>query len=190
LKVRWLIYILVLLICGIFFSCSVNKNYKALSLFFDGVPNPADSIDYTGLTESLPVDNSEAIEADSTKQEMNQIIYHGPYQYKECNSCHDINSIGNMIIDEPELCYQCHTDYRDLYPELHGPVDGGFCTSCHNPHSSKEAALLIDRVNSLCLFCHNVEELPEADMHSDGDNFLCTDCHNPHGGSSRLMFVE
>lgn len=189
-KVRWVIYIIVLLICGIFFSCSVNKNYKTLSLFFDGVPNPADTLISDSILDSQLSENADASEIDSTLQETNKIIYHGPYQYKECNSCHDLNSIGNMIIDEPELCYQCHTDYNELYPEIHGPVDGGFCTSCHNPHSSKEPALLVDRVNSLCLFCHKVEELSEFDMHRGGDDFLCTDCHNPHGGNSRLMFVE
>ncbi len=178
-----------MLFCGILFSCSAQKNYKTLSLFFDGVPNPeekASTINYNApgiSTDTL----GEAI--DSTRI-ISKIIYHSPYQSKGCDFCHDRSSVGTMILDEPDLCYQCHENFSDVYPITHGPVDGGFCTECHNPHSGKEDGLLRDKVNNLCFYCHNVEELSEFDMHREGDDFLCTDCHSPHGGESSLMFIE
>ncbi len=189
-KINCSIYLFVLCLCGILLSCSARKNYNTLSLFFDGVPNPDDIVGSTYYENPGITTDTISGSTDSTDIIIRTITYHEPYQSKGCEFCHDINSVGRMIIDEPDLCYQCHEDFSDLYSFTHGPVEGGFCTECHNPHSSKENNLLNDKVNNLCFYCHNIGELSEFDMHREGDDFLCTDCHNPHGGESTLMFIE
>lgn len=187
-KIKWAIYLLSLLCCGIIYSCSIQKNHKSLSFFFDGVPYPVDSLirqENVSLEDRI-IDIPDKI-IDSVDLNFRIVTYHEPYQFKGCDNCHNRSSVGKMIINEPDLCYQCHEDLSTIFPVLHGPVEGGFCTSCHNPHSSKEKYLLNDEASRLCTYCHNIDELSVMEEHVDGSELLCTSCHNPHGGEDRLM---
>lgn len=189
-KIRWSNYVIVLLCCGLIFSCSVRNNYKTLSFFFDGVPGSADLI----VIQESSVNNDSTVSLntinDTLTSAFSKRVYHDPYQFKGCDNCHNKNSVGRMISDQPGLCYQCHEDFSEKFLFLHGPAEGGFCTACHNPHSSKEKHLLNESLNNLCFYCHNAEELSETNMHSDRQDFLCTNCHNPHGGENSLMLTE
>ena len=45
---------------------------------------------------------------------------------------------SNLILPSDELCWLCHGNLR---PQLamnyqHNPFEGGYCTTCHNPHAS------------------------------------------------------
>lgn len=189
-KSRRISFISLLLIIVLVFSCSVSKNYKTLSFFFDGVPDPSDSIKREVSLRSIePVDSLLNLN-DSTQELKDKIFYHDPYQYKGCSNCHDSREVGRMISGEPDLCYQCHEDFSEKYKFTHGPVGGGFCTTCHNPHSSKNAHLLKDDNNKLCLYCHNRDELSENEMHNKGEDTQCISCHNPHGGENSLMLFK
>ncbi len=182
-----------LIIKGLFFlmltafiiSCSVRSNYKTLNFFFDGVADPriADSI---ALADSLK--NSEAKSSNSFEVVKSEFVFHPPYKEKECGICHNRNSMGKLTEPMPGLCYQCHDNFSELYIVLHGPVDAGFCTECHNPHMNKNENLLIRHGQELCLYCHNSEDIVNSEAHSDIEDTFCTECHNPHGGEDRYIF--
>ncbi len=95
--------------------------------------------------------------------------------------CHDENAVGEMTYPEPDLCYACHEDYTYVYQNLHGPVDAGLCTQCHDPHSSKNEKLTVLPGNELCLYCHDSFEDKTPDFHIEIEDERCTECHNPHG---------
>lgn len=115
-------------------------------------------------------------------------VIHPPYQMakddKDCSFCHtekDAKS-GNLKMDMPDLCYQCH-ETKDTKTFIHGPVGAGACTACHDPHESQNLKLLrYSNVNQLCTSCH-----------ADKGHFLkntknihppvqdqCINCHDPH----------
>lgn len=167
-------------------SCSSTNQYKFLSFFFDGVPNPdvqaaiqkRDSIsrkDSTSLAENLNIDTSP------------KGSIHSPYQEKECATCHDQSAMGKFTELQPKLCYQCHEDFSSRYKVLHGPVGGGHCTACHNPHLSENVSLLKRTNQSLCLFCHEQKQVLALEPHQDIESTSCTECHNPHGGDDKYI---
>jgi predicted CXXCH cytochrome family protein len=165
-------------------SCSSTNSYKTLSFFFDGVPKP----DIEKTSQKL----DSLASADSTSLSQNIILaqkplvnYHPPFQEKECASCHDQSAMGKFINPQPELCYQCHDDFKNTYKVLHGPVAGGQCTACHNPHQSENENLLTRTGQSLCLYCHESNLVMALEEHKEIQDANCTDCHNPHGGENK-----
>jgi predicted CXXCH cytochrome family protein len=162
-------------------SCVTDSNYKTLSFFFDGVQNPKDdsvSIKIINRKDTL----TKKVDIKPVQTE----FIHLPYAEKSCKDCHEFGTKMVVKIPEPDLCYQCHNDLSKEYKVLHGPVAGGYCTSCHNPHSSKFAKLLVKENNSsLCFNCHVKEDVLKNEVHSEGMN--CVDCHNPHGGNDQYL---
>lgn len=181
------ISVLFIIVLSFYLSgCSATNHYKFLSFFFDGVPNPA---------EQTSINNSDSISRlDSTSLAENIKIeslptgsIHSPYQEKDCSSCHDQSSMGKFTELQPKLCYQCHEDFSSKYKVLHGPVGGGQCTTCHNPHVSENASLLKRTNQSLCFFCHDQKQVLALEPHKDIENTSCTECHNPHGGDDKFI---
>jgi len=131
-----------------------------------------------------------------------------------CATCHtaidarDIphkktNNLPRGLSSElPDLCYNCHDKAEFSKKNVHMPVAGGMCGSCHNPHASNEFALLNKPLNGVCYDCHaDVRRKPHADVgHSLGDKkpvddparpgkrFYCGSCHNPHSSDSIRLF--
>ena len=101
--------------------------------------------------------------------------------------CHDENSMSELIMKEPDLCYICHEDFSEIFNSVHGPVSGGYCTSCHDAHMSKEIKLLKRTGQQICLFCHDSGAVFKNEVHEDIDDSECTLCHNPHGGEDRFI---
>lgn len=165
-------------------GCSTTHNYKALSFFFDGVPNP-DKETTIQSGDSLSRTDSMAIAQNLVLNAPPQMQFHPPYQDKECGTCHDQSNMGKFVESQPDLCYECHEDFSKKYKVLHGPVAGGQCTMCHNPHSSVNENLLTRTNQSLCLYCHESKQVMEAEQHLDIKDVNCTECHNPHGGEDR-----
>ncbi|MCK5065893.1 MAG: hypothetical protein KAR16_00580 [Bacteroidales bacterium] len=158
-----------------------------MNFFFDGVPetdtadvNLADleetSIDSMGPTEEL------------LALEMPSHMVHYPYEERECASCHNELSLGTMVEPQPGLCYICHEDFSTVYNYLHGPVAGGYCTSCHDPHMSESGKLLRLTGDDLCFNCHREVSVLQNEMHEGLEGMFCTDCHNPHGGEDKYIF--
>ncbi|PLX18531.1 MAG: hypothetical protein C0599_12170 [Salinivirgaceae bacterium] len=166
-------------------SCVTTDNYKYWSFFFDGVPDPSvsdnkDDQDVDSVAQVLVVDNT---------NKKPSIVKHVPFAEDACNSCHDQNNMGGYVAKQPDLCYQCHDDFGEAKEYLHGPVQGGYCSNCHQPHKSKHEKLLVMESDALCLECHEQSNIESVDFHADLESFGCTDCHDPHGGSSRKFMA-
>jgi predicted CXXCH cytochrome family protein len=159
-------------------ACSPRARLNTLNFFFDGVPaNVTDTMVPPAGTQGFalrPVNDS------SLAMRQNTYSYHQPYQEKNCTACHDISDVGSLVKDEPALCYACHQDFSVNSESLHGPVDAGFCSSCHDPHMSRDKTLLISPGNALCNTCHLNEQVKQPPEHEDIGKALCITCHDPH----------
>jgi predicted CXXCH cytochrome family protein len=178
-------YTFVFRLIGLAFIIS-SCSYKTLSTFFDGVPNPNDTSLFASVNspnQSLS-DRINEINAIKAGPDLN---YHMPYLDKACTACHDENLIGKFVKPEPDLCYQCHEDFRKTYAVLHVPVEMGECTSCHSPHMAEARKLLLRTGQQLCLGCHDEGDIRKQEPHGEIGNTDCIECHNPHGGSESYL---
>lgn len=177
---------LIISFCAI--ACTPTKRYVVLSFFFDGVPEPFS----TELTTQL--DSLNAHEASSQYvtevAPVSTMSVHLPYAERECSNCHTEGSLGKLVDEEPQLCYTCHENMANIYPSLHGPVKGGYCTSCHDPHKSNFESLVKKNDKELCLQCHDAELLFASVFHDLNESENCTNCHNPHGGENSFNLVS
>jgi predicted CXXCH cytochrome family protein len=73
---------------------------------------------------------------------------------------------------------------------VHRPVIKGECTGCHDPHSSDQAALLIDRPAATCFTCH--AEMPRQfkNAHAPFAKGQCLACHVPHQSRHANLLVK
>lgn len=178
--------LLVVIILIYLSGCSTTHNYKALSFFFDGVPDPAAETAIQS-NDSLNRMDTAAFAQGIMSKTFPQMHLHSPYQDKQCASCHDQGQMGKLLESLPKLCYVCHEDFSNKYKVLHGPVGGGQCTMCHSPHMSVNEHLLTRTKQSICLFCHNSEQVMATEAHQDIKDTNCTECHNPHGGDDKYI---
>ena len=173
----------VLIIAFVIANCSLQKHYKTLSFFFDGVPKPG--------TDTLNIEDTikPITTPDSVYLALNTPVtyVHEPYRVRQCEMCHSKNSIGSFTNNQPELCYQCHDNIGNNFSVLHGPVAAGLCTDCHNPHSSQNSKLLIQTSENLCFTCHDPEIVKQDNMHNISVETQCINCHNPHGGDNEFV---
>jgi predicted CXXCH cytochrome family protein len=165
-------------------ACSSAYRYKVLSFFFDGVSGPA-KIAPVQPVDTLKIQDTTLIAQNIGAEPI--LKFHPPYQQKDCSACHDQNTTGKQIKPMPDLCYQCHLDFATRYKVLHGPVGGGECTACHNPHFSTNGKLLIRKNQDMCLFCHESDQIMKTNAHLEIKDIQCTECHNPHGGEDRYV---
>jgi len=179
--------IFILVVLALFSQCSPYAGKGVLHFFFDGVPE--------GDSTSMLSNESEAMQDDSTDlfEETVALIpvkgsVHYPYGEGECASCHNEQSLGSMLEPQPSLCYICHEDLSESYQYLHGPVAGGYCSACHDPHRSTNEKLLRHMGDELCFYCHKEESVLRNEMHEGLEGMLCTDCHNAHGGEDKYIF--
>ena len=166
-------------------ACSPEAGKKTLNFFFDGVPSE-EMVEQIINNDSL--NGIDSTRLNSVAPATLQITYHMPYLEKECASCHEQYSMGNYVLPQPKLCYQCHENFEDKYKILHGPVEAGYCTACHQPHYGNEKNLLKRIGQDLCKHCHAPGVGFNTKIHEGIEDTNCIECHNPHGGEDRLMF--
>jgi predicted CXXCH cytochrome family protein len=172
---------------GLFLTqCSPNAGKSLLNLFFDGVPESDTVLTARAEPGNLQTDSSGYQETIVALAEPEHFL-HYPYEERDCGACHDQQSLGNLVEPQPGLCYTCHEDFSSRYNYLHGPVAGGYCTACHDPHTSSSNTLLRQTGDQLCFHCHNRESVLRIEMHEGLEGMLCTDCHNPHGGEDKYI---
>ena len=62
-----------------------------------------------------------------------------------------------------ETCGNCHREKARPFVFEHEAVSEG-CTTCHSPHGTVNAKLLVDREANLCLRCHAQVQTPNAEL--------------------------
>ena len=108
----------------------------------------------------------------------------------ECQACHTMHV--EVTPDPNKQCVACHPDTVALMQlPSHHPVREGKmkCTSCHNPHNSREFMLKTRmRKADLCYTCHQAIEGPWVFEHAPVEED-CAICHNPHGSVANNLLV-
>jgi DmsE family decaheme c-type cytochrome len=115
-----------------------------------------------------------------------------------CTTCHSVHTPvserGQLKAkDQSTTCAPCHRDkVNKLDRSGHMPVREGKleCTSCHNPHGSKNVRLLRAgfTINETCARCHADKRGPFLWEHAPVRE-SCVTCHDPHGSSNDRMLV-
>ncbi len=163
------------LICGC--APKTESQYKVLSFFFDGVPNPA-----------LKVEPEEGKKNGSAvKDKRLKFTEHGPFAAKQCNGCHQ-KGTNVLVAPIEELCFRCHQlDLKKGW--THGPVAAGGCRECHNPHSSGYPYLLMAKSSEFCYYCHNKNDVLRSAAHKDMTQ-ECSACHDAHSADNRFLLKK
>lgn len=178
-------------------SCSVERHYRTLSFFFDGVPDPnappseparpGESVDWAAMSA---VDRAAML---GRRVKAAEVYYHPPYKEQRCHECHalsrarDTGSITSWAADIPtlvapieDLCLTCHEVPRTRY--VHGPAGSGRCYVCHEHHLSRYPKLRRQEpMAPLCTSCHTAELFVTAQQHQVWSDTDCFACHDPHG---------
>ncbi len=158
-------------------GCTVTKsNYKTLSLFFDGVPDPN--------APAGAVDPSTGVVSVGAS-----VSIHPPYAQDNCSECH--RARVRMTRNDSGLCMKCHAGKEREYERMHGPVAAQACLWCHHPHESQQKHLMRGTDRVVCSQCHmpellNAERVPE---HADAARG-CLECHSGHGGARAFLLRD
>ncbi len=155
-------------------GCSAESRYRTLSLFFDGVPDPA--------KQAADPRKRGVVSADAIKA---QVRNHGPYAARMCDACHRADGVG-LLMPVEELCQNCHV-LNIGKKHVHGPVASGGCRACHDPHGSGKPFLLAADPTTFCFSCHDRKEIESRDVHQAAAGTQCTECHNPHGSDNDYL---
>jgi len=105
-----------------------------------------------------------------------QLPHHHPVLENKmsCTDCHDphkgraitgggtalhqkLRGGGMGFLSVNETCFECHNAQRGPFVFEHEGVRQG-CMTCHSPHGSVNAKMLIDRNATLCFKCHFEEQ--------------------------------
>ena len=95
--------------------------------------------------------------------------------------------LGSRLRD---LCFDCHDRNNFMKKNVHPAIMLG-CNSCHSPHRSDHARLLIDDIPALCITCHKERFTPGKDgSHALAGNEACGSCHDPHGSNKPKLMLS
>ena len=110
-----------------------------------------------------------------------------------CTSCHSLHTVHDPMqaaAAQVEVCTGCHQAQRsDLSKPSHHPLREGkmACTSCHAPHGSTAAALLVKATTTeTCTGCHAEFRGPFLWEHQPVAED-CSNCHDPHGSAQPAL---
>ena len=159
-------------------GCTVTpKNYKMLSFFFDGVPDPT----ALGPGETR---GANGVVRDA------RVWVHKPFAEEKCDACHKTRYRPSK--NDGSICLACHEKIPTEHERMHGPVTVGACIWCHTPHESRYPHLLRDSDRKVCSQCHsaNILDTTKVAAHAD-ESRGCLECHMGHGGGTgRFMLRE
>lgn len=187
---RYLSILLLFLSLFILPGCSVKKNHKILSFFFDGVPKPGEETTKEKEADKTTTRSQVPKKPETTTKLVKMVSRHPPYVERECKECHQVKSLTFLRNQKDALCFTCHDrdDFQGTY--LHGPAAVGACLACHLPHESKYKSLLKLEGAALCFNCHHQEDLAPIEPHDRSKKNRCTQCHNPHAADNRFFLVN
>ena len=118
-----------------------------------------------------------------------------------CNTCHtaiDAKTVPHkksgavahgLSSEQPDLCYGCHAKAAFEKTVVHAALGMG-CTSCHNPHSSKNGKLLLSEAPELCFTCHDKTLFSKKTIHSPVAGGMCLTCHVPHASDEVALLAN
>jgi len=92
-----------------------------------------------------------------------------------CGDCHNphkgqaIPGGGTALSTEQDTCGKCHVAQRGPFVFEHEAVREG-CTTCHQPHGSVNARMLVERNAVLCLKCHFQEQRASGRIYIGGQD--------------------
>jgi DmsE family decaheme c-type cytochrome len=118
-----------------------------------------------------------------------------------CAGCHQVHgstAAGLLQKEEPELCYQCHTEVRgEFYLPYRHPVSDGIvrCSECHMSLDQNKRVLSTSRIDAACFNCHAEFQGPfpyehQAALGYSTEEGGCLSCHNAHGSSLPRMLKQ
>jgi predicted CXXCH cytochrome family protein len=110
--------------------------------------------------------------------------FHPPVEEGDCKGCHPLGVGRTSPVTDARFCSACH-EPKDKAKYVHGPLGGGQCSICHDPHGSSRAALLVTDPRELCLSCHDQNSSRTHTENSSGRP--CTECHSPHGSAKKYL---
>ncbi len=122
---------------------------------------------------------------------------HVPDDRRSCTNCHlmgeGLSGITTGTYTDMNPCFLCHKDKIGEFSQdyIHGPVAGGTCTVCHDPHGSEFDKTLRSPEPVLCLFCHTAVTDENAPVQHQP--FLlgrCVTCHDPHATANKWVLVK
>ena len=119
--------------------------------------------------------------------------FHTPKNEEQCQECHQMQLTREEIETARDLsCLKCHVNLtKNIY--VHGPVNVGICTVCHDPNSKPNKYKVEEGDKTLCYSCHVDREKIDDKMkreHGPVGAGLCTVCHDPHGSPFRYQLVK
>jgi len=172
-----IVSVLVLLVMASGCEPKTQGQYKALSFFFDGVPDPE-----RRAAEELRKEQEG--KGSGNRKAKSRQTQHGPFAAKMCDACHR-KVTNELVLPIDQLCVKCHS--LDLHKKyIHGPVASGGCRVCHSPHGSGYPFLLVAKPEEFCLSCHNKENLNRNEKHA-GLIEECSACHDAHSSDDRYF---
>jgi predicted CXXCH cytochrome family protein len=116
---------------------------------------------------------------------------------RTCINCHYLDkNLTSGTLDYPgeNSCYLCHKNKILAHSQeyIHGPVAGGKCTICHDPHGTQYEKNLRNPEQILCFSCHEDTEsdLRKRFVHQPFLRGQCGECHDPHSTNNRWVLVK
>ena len=130
------------------------------------------------------------VHADGASTEKNivasdTVTYRYHPEAEKCAGCHAEPSRGYVVSGRKDtVCYQCH-DRKDGKKLIHGPLGGGDCTTCHDPHGDMYPALTVAKAEGLCVACH---DQASSEKHMRESKAVgCVTCHEPHSSGKEFL---
>ncbi len=125
---------------------------------------------------------------------------HPPVQGGMCSACHAVSEAKGKAAKHPgglaitlvkqgaDLCALCH-EAKNTKKVVHGPIMGGDCTGCHDPHQSPNKGMLREPAPKLCFQCHADSAFKSKVLHPPAASGDCATCHDNHQSdfSGRLV---
>ncbi|HLV01108.1 MAG TPA: DmsE family decaheme c-type cytochrome [Acidobacteriota bacterium] len=154
----------------------------------------------TDRSTELCVECHQATRADFRKPFHHPVLEGG----MECIDCHNPHmdegrdSMLRRTVGPGNGCVDCHAEVKGPFVFEHAPVKASDCTSCHRPHGSFNAKMLVrHQVHQLCLECHSLSAdlfalQPPAFHDIRSPRFQnCTTCHRLiHGSNVSPAFLR
>jgi len=165
-------------------GCDKYARYRALSIFFDGVPHPDEQ-----NKKDIPVlTNISGVKKPEKSESAVPVRYKHPAAEgkDDCSFCH--GATISVLLPPKDACLKCHAHLKETRPFIHGPAASD-CVVCHNVHEAKTKQLLRVVGNPLCFICHQQGTLEKSRGH-EGINekkAACLSCHDPHGGKDKFF---